>query len=88
MKVMLLIPTTVCCVQYFMAHNTQYLALNARLNPAGVVSDGLWELITAQPEAGICGKIKGIQMLLKTDSGDHVKCDGVETHKVGGGPML
>jgi hypothetical protein len=71
------------CAQYFMAHNTQYLALNARLNPEGVMSDGQWELVTAQSEAGFCGKLKGIQMLLKSESGDHVNIDGVKTQKVG-----
>jgi len=68
--------------QYFMAHNTQYLALNARLNPNGMVSDGLWELITAQTSGSCIDKMRGLYMLLQTENGDHVNMDIVETQQM------
>ncbi|KAF5833187.1 ATP-NAD kinase-like domain-containing protein [Dunaliella salina] len=71
-----------CKAQYFMAHNTQYLALNARLNPKGLLSDGLWELITAQTSGNCIDKIRGLYMLLQTENGDHVNMDIVETQQM------
>ncbi|KAL6753665.1 hypothetical protein V8C86DRAFT_2723531 [Haematococcus lacustris] len=67
---------------YFMLHNTQYIALNARLNPQGRLADGLWDLITVSGLKGWSGTASAIELLLKSETGDHVSLDFVRTQRV------